>query len=117
LALYILLHKELTRGAYRDFLADLPLVPPSAGTEGNTWSPMTGEQIPLGIFGQDKGSDEFACPPIKAVATKLAGGPADPHARLCVAEFTRTNGFDYSTIDTPPPAAELGRTSLFPGAP
>jgi hypothetical protein len=117
LALYILLYKELTRGAYRDFLADLPLAPPGAGTEGNTWSPMTGEQIPLGTFGQDKGTDGFACPPIKSVATKLAANPVDTHARLCVAEFARANGFDYSAIDTPPPAEELGGTSLFPGAP
>jgi hypothetical protein len=115
LALFILLYKELTRGAYRAFLADLALIPLDATAEGNMWSPMTGEKIPLAIFSQNEGTDTFDCPAIRAVATKLAADPADAHARLCVAEFARTNSFDYSTIDTPPPAEELGGTSLFPG--
>ena len=115
LALYILLYKELTRGAYRDFIADLALVPPSAGTEGDSWNPMEGEQIPLGLFIENKGSEEFDCPPLRATAGTLAARPGDAHARLCLAEFMRA--FDYNRIDVPPPADELGGTSLFPGKP
>jgi hypothetical protein len=118
-ALFVLLYKELGRGAYRDFLADLALVPAEATTQGNFWGLVESEEpVPLGLFTQDQGLDDFDCPPVKTTAATLAARPADARARLCLGEFVRVYGFDDIPLDSPPSADQLGGApSLFPGRP
>jgi hypothetical protein len=116
-ALFTLLYKELSHGAYRGFVTDLKLVPDDATREG--WFDFIGsESVPLGLFTQDEGSDTLGCPPVREIAAGLARTPNQPAGRLCLAEFMRLNGFDYMSIDSAPARDELGGTpSLFAGAP
>ncbi|CUS45101.1 MAG: hypothetical protein V4610_08395 [Pseudomonadota bacterium] len=113
-ALFTLLYKDLTRGAYRDFLADQAMIPPGAPTDGNLY----GEQPPIGIFTQAKGVGDYDCPALKEMVRQLAGDPLNARARLCLGDFMRVTGFDGYPLDSKPPADQLGGTpSLFPGSP
>ena len=116
-ALFTLLYKELSHGAYADFVEDLKLVPENATRDG--WFNLVGsETVPLGLFTQDEGSDTLGCPPVREIAAGLARKPNDTAGRLCLAEYMRLNGFDYMPIDSAPPKDELGGTRpLFPGPP
>jgi len=115
-ALFTLLYKDLTRGAYRDFLADQAMVPAGAPADGNLYDLRGGDQAPVGIFGQAKGVGDYDCPALKEAARQLAADPQNAKARLCLADFMRVTGFDGYPLDARPPADELGGTpSLFPG--
>jgi len=121
-ALYTLLYKELTRGAYRDFLADIALVPADAPAESNYWGLIspgeTNSGVSSGIFTKSTSHGEYDCPPLQATVSKLAASPADAKARLCLADWALVNGFDGMLLDTPQPKDELGGTpSQFPGKP
>ncbi len=125
-ALYILLTKELRNGMYRPFLGDVRLVPSdapkdswyedAASYEPEWWaSDQEQQRPPLGKFR----APEFGrsgCPPLDAIAAQLAGKPDDIHARLCLAEFFRDNGFDgFSSYESPASGNGLASTrSLFP---
>jgi hypothetical protein len=116
-ALFTLLYKELTRGAPRDFVADLALVPASAASTTGSIDVLGSDHPWLGIFTHPAASDGYACPSLKETATQLAADPRGTRARLCLAEFVRLNGFDQYALDSQPPKDELGGTaSLFPGA-
>lgn len=115
-ALFTLLYKDLTRGAYRDFLADQALVPADAPAEGNFYDLRGGDQAPTGMFGQTKSMGDYDCPALKEVARQLAAEPRNATALLCLADFMRATGFDGYILDARQPADELGGTpSLFPG--
>lgn len=116
-ALFTLLYKGLTRGAYRDFISDVALVP--SGAPADTWfyDLVMVEKVPLGIFAA-KPDGGYPCPVVRDTAARLAAAPRDPSALLCLGEFTRSNGFDQIPLDSQPPRDELGGSpSLFPGAP
>ncbi len=119
-AIFVLLYKDLTRGAYGDFLRDIALIPADARPR-----PQDDYQAPrytdIALF-RWAGAGEFACPSLKTVATTLSDKPADAQSLLCLGEFIRTQGFDPYTygvtqhLDDQPDADELGGTpSLFPG--
>jgi hypothetical protein len=115
-ALFTLLYKEVSRGAYRDFLADQALVPAGAPTDGGYQGLLTTEHPAVGVFRQATGTDAYDCPALKEVASQLAGNPRASKPRLCLAEFMRLNGFDDFMLDSQPPKDQLGgTTSLFPG--
>ncbi|MBB4858314.1 hypothetical protein HNO88_001633 [Novosphingobium chloroacetimidivorans] len=123
-ALFALLAKDLSRGRYREFGTDLAQVPataPSAGYVGEGWSSgwMGSDpqyQAPLGLFRQGKWQEEYPCPTLASTAATLATNPRDVHARLCLAEFWRLNGFDEYLAATRPSADQLGGSpDLFPG--
>jgi hypothetical protein len=117
-ALFTLLYKDLTRGAYRAFLADQALVPAGAPADGNLYDLRDGEQPPIGIFSQARGVGDHDCPALKEVARQLAVDPQGTKARLCLGDFMRVTRFDGHPLDNKLPADELGGTaSLFPGAP
>ena len=118
-AMYTLLYKQLTRGAYTDFLRDLALVPAGAKPllPDDYQSPRYTD---VALF-RWEGSTEFSCPPLKTVASALAAKPKEPQAMLCLGEFIRTQGLDpyyYGVtryLDDQPKADELGGTpSEFP---
>jgi hypothetical protein len=120
-ALYTLLYKQLTRGAYADFVRDLALIPANARPkpEDDYAAPLYTD---IARF-RWAGSTEFVCPPLKAVATTLSTKPKDAQSLLCLGEFIRLSGFDpdyYGVtqyLDDQPDKDELGGTpSLFPGA-
>ncbi|MEP7006113.1 MAG: hypothetical protein ABI810_09030 [Sphingomonas bacterium] len=115
-ALFTLLYKEVSRGAYRDFLADQALVPAGAPVDGGFLDLLGTEHPSVGIFRQASGTADYGCPSLKDVAGQLAANPNASKPRLCLAEFMRTNGFDDFMLDGHPPKDELGGTaSLFPG--
>lgn len=118
-ALFTLLYKGVTRGAYADFLTDLAAVPPDAPAEGDTSPDLESSAIPpLGVFVRGKSAGDIGCPPLPATAARLAAGPGSGHDRLCVAEFVRLNGMDGDSLDHPSPKGDLGSgPSEFPGAP
>lgn len=118
-ALFQLLYKQLSRGGYAGFVADLALVPAGASTDPiDRYGSIATTQPPLGLFKQTRRLGDLGCPPLKATATTLAANPANPRARLCVADFFQANDFDGGTFDAQPAADELGGTSsLFPGRP
>jgi len=117
-ALHTLLYKEVTRGAYRAFVADLAMVPAAAPPGAGAPSGPTNSDVDPEVFAWPGRADAYACPALREVATQLAAEPRDSTARLCLAEFTRLNGFDHDSLDTARPADELGGSpSQFPGAP
>jgi hypothetical protein len=105
-ALYVLLYKELTRGRYGDFLADLKLLP-TGELEAPDWG-KTGDVVALADFRWDGTHDGYRCPSLQQVATLLARTPQAHGARLCLAEFLRLNDYDYTELDQSPPPDELG---------
>ncbi|ODU67414.1 MAG: hypothetical protein ABT11_20225 [Novosphingobium sp. SCN 66-18] len=100
IALFTLLHKDLTHGRYADFARDRALVPADAGTELSIWDFGTGDTVPIGVFTKGKWSGDLACPALDVTAGQLAQNPANVRARLCLGEFWRLNGFDrFTTLD------------------
>jgi hypothetical protein len=115
-ALFTLLYKDVTRGAYRDFAGDLALVPAGASAEGGYYDFPEMETVPVGIFTQSKALGDIGCAPLKDTAARLAANPRDARGLLCMADFMRANGFDGFALDNKIPADQLGGTpSLFPG--
>ena len=119
-ALYTLLYKQLTRGAYADFVRDQALIPADAlpKPEDDYRAPL---YTNIALF-RWAGSQEFVCPSLKSVATTLAATPKDAGSLLCLGEFIRLSGLDpdyYGVVhylDETPPTNELGGTpSLFAG--
>ena len=117
-AQFVLLYKELTRGAWRDFVADIARVPAGAATTTDLYNFVGTADPSLGIFTAGATSEDFACPALRDTAARLAADPGDAGARLCLAEFVRLNNLDGFFLDTQPPADELGGTpTQFPGRP
>jgi hypothetical protein len=125
IALFTLLYKEVSRGRYADYLKDVALIPPAArtrpdaadvGAYGYAESHDTWDQpTPLWVFALPAGG-AFACPTLTETAWRLARNPAEARARLCLAEWVRTNDFDGFYLDSPPPKDELGGAAgPFPG--
>ncbi len=117
MALFTLLYKEVTRGYYNDFLADIAGVPADAAVDGFA-APGGNGHPPLGVFTQTKTLSDFDCPTLRTTVATLARDSHSPHARLCLAEFVRVNNLDYVAVDIQLPKDQLGGTdSLFPGKP
>jgi hypothetical protein len=115
-ALFTLLYKELSRGAYRDFTTDLALVPANASTEGSFYDLLGSDQLPFGLFTRPTQLGEYDCAPLKRTVLDLTAAPGNAHARLCLADFFRANGFDGIALDSQPPREDLGGTkTLFAG--
>ncbi len=122
-ALYTLLYKDITRGAYKDFLRDQALIP--AGTKPKPADDYTTPvYTDTAIFKWAGAKEGFACPSLATLATALAGAPKDAPSLVCLAEFARINGFDNGSswpdlsqsLDLLPPKDQLGGTpSMFPG--
>lgn len=113
-ALFTLLYKELSRGAYRDFGNDLSLVPGTAPSDGG-YDLIGSDHPPTGVF-NSKSLGDYDCPALRVTASKLAAAPRDWHAQLCLADFFRANGFDGASLDTQPAKTDLGGTpTLFAG--
>lgn len=126
-ALWVLLAKNLSHGQYREFLADVKLVPAGASGEGQlldgahmasgNYDP-TESTVPLGVFTGKGSTGDFGCPALADTVSALARNPQAPKPRLCLGEFWRSNMFDIFPFDTPLTPGELGGTpSLFPGKP
>jgi hypothetical protein len=117
IALFTLLYKELTRGAYRDFTADLALIPPGASTDMSGYESLPEAEHPaVGMFGAKSATSDYGCPALAEVATRLAAEPRQAKALLCLADFIRLRGDDNFVLDSKPPANELGGApSQFPG--
>jgi hypothetical protein len=118
-ALFTLLYKGVSRGAYADFLKDLELTPKGAPAEGYFFDFSAADlTIPVGIFKFGSKKGEYNCPSIRDSAAALAQSPLGVGSRICVAEFMRLNGFDQTILDIQPKTEELGGTkSLFGGNP
>jgi hypothetical protein len=114
-ALYVLLYKELSRGSYAAAARDLARVPADAPTESysaETYQP----QVPLGVFTRGAFSGNgYACPALGETVAQLARDPRAVKARLCLGEFYRLNGFDYTPLDQARPDGELGSFASYPG--
>ena len=117
-ALFTLLYKEVTRGAYRDFVNDVGRVPAGAVATPDVYNFVGANDPSLGIFTKGATSEDYPCPSLRNIAAKLADDARNPVARLCVAEFVRLKSLDGFFLDTQPPADELGGTATrFPGRP
>jgi hypothetical protein len=119
-AIFTLLYKDVTRGAYGDFLRDYALIPANAKTRAQD-DYQSPRYTDVALF-RWTGQGEFSCPPLKTVATMLAAKPKDAQGLLCLGEFIRTQGLDpdyygvTQALDEQPEADELGgMPSLFPG--
>ncbi|WP_309750835.1 hypothetical protein [Novosphingobium sp.] len=117
LAVFTLLHKDLTHGDFAAFGKDQALVRPGAGTDGYMYYLPDQQDLPLGLFTKGKWSDGYSCQALAQTAKALAVNPQAVSARLCLGDFWRLNGFDQVDIgDTPRKADELGGfADLFPG--
>jgi hypothetical protein len=117
LAVFTLLHKDLTHGDYAAFGKDQALVRAGSGTDGYMYYLPDQDSLPLGLFTKGKWSDGYACPALAQTARSLAANPQAVGPRLCLGDFWRLNGFDETNIgDTARKADELGGfADLFPG--
>lgn len=118
-ALFTLLYKQLSRGDYAGFRTNQPLVRGDAPTDG-LWGFAPGSPAPLGLFAKGRTAQAgFACPALQGTVAALAANPQDVHARLCLGEFWRLNGFDgFTALDTAPSKGLLGGAANdFPGKP
>jgi hypothetical protein len=121
-AAYVLLAKELRHGLFREFVDDSGLVPADA-PEISYYSSVRYEarydreaRAPLFLFGPKARVGETGCPALIATVRQLAAAPGTIAARLCLAEYFRTNGFDDFELDDPVPGHGLGASrSQFPG--
>jgi hypothetical protein len=98
-ALFTLLHKELSRGKYADFNADLKLVRADANADAGLWGLAYQEQVPLGLFRKAQWSDGYPCPPLIDTAAMLARNANSVQGRLCLGDFYRLNGFDDFSLE------------------
>ncbi|MBG1231576.1 hypothetical protein [Aestuariivirga litoralis] len=115
LALYTLLYRDLTQGAYKSFVDDVKLIAPAAA---NVETPdlKLGPRPALKDFLWDGKGEGFDCPALAAIAAKLAASPKDGHAKLCLGEFLRLVIGDEFELATRPAKDELGGSALmFPG--
>lgn len=118
-ALFTLLYKQLSRGDYAGFRTNQSLVRADAPTDG-LWGFAPGTAAPVGHFPKGRAAGGgFACPALIGTVATLAANPQDIHARLCLGEFWRLNGFDgFTTLDTAPSKGLLGGAANdFPGKP
>lgn len=118
-ALFTLLYKQLSRGDYAGFASTLPLARGDAPVDG-LWGFGPGAAAPLGLFAKGKTAQAgFACAPLGATVAALAANPKDTHARLCLGDFLRLNGFDgFAVLDTAPAKGALGGAANdYPGTP
>jgi hypothetical protein len=126
-ATYVLLAKELRRGSYREFVEDIRLVPanPPEG-EGGYWGALYYDARywtklsppPLSQFGPKARLGDAGCPALVATVRQLAAAPQAIRPRLCLAEYFRSNGFDYFELDDPIPGRGLGSSRpQFPANP
>ena len=115
IALATLLYKDITRGAYADFIRDFVIPPPPQIPDPDS------QQIYLNApsiadFTWEGSTADFTCPSVLESAKKLALNSKNPTALLCVADFIRDKGFDYSDLDHPPLPGNIGGSpSQFPG--
>ena len=119
LAVFTLLHKDLTHGDFAAFGRDQALVRPGAATDGYMYYLPDQDNLPLGLFTKGKWSDGYSCPALAQTAKALAANPQAVGPRLCLGDFWRLNGFDQLNLgDSPRKADELGGfADLFPGKP
>ena len=120
-AAFALLWKELSRGHYTEFLADLDLARSNAAPPGapapNDWQPAD-DAHQLRQFLADGQTEGYPCPRLADTVTTLAWSRADPHAMLCLGEFYRLRLDSFPALDIPARADELGSgPSDFAGAP
>ncbi|WP_026868455.1 tetratricopeptide repeat protein [Inquilinus limosus] len=112
-ALFTLLYKDLMRGHYRDFGADLALLPdPLPEKPSVPWDQS------LSLFRWDGASAEsdYACPSIREIAATLQRDADSPQGLNCLGEFILRNGLDSYALDSQPGAEQLGGTATqFPG--
>ena len=118
-ALDALLFKELTRGRYAAFLADVALAPadpPIAAGAPDQRRPDP--DFALYRAGGGHSGEAYDCPAIRETAGALAKDAKNAAATVCLAEFVRLNALDDAPLDKPPHADELGGApSQFPGGP
>jgi hypothetical protein len=113
-ALFTLLYKELSRGAYDAFGSDMAMVPAGAPADAG-YDLIGSDHPPVGVF-LSKSLGDYDCPVLKVTASKLAAAPRDGHGQLCLADFFRANGFDGIGLDAQPSKTDLGGTpTLFAG--
>lgn len=118
-ALFSLLYKQLSRGDYAGFRSNQALAQGDAPTDW-LWSFRPGTPAPVGLFAKGKtAGGGFGCPALNGTAATLAANPQDVHARLCLGEFWRLNGFDgFTMLDTAPSKGLLGgAANEYPGKP
>jgi hypothetical protein len=125
-AAYMLLARELNRGFYRDFLADLPLLPPAPPEMGyyggaGAYDALYVTELeppPLARFQADVAVGETGCPPLRTTVAQLAATPQAVGPRLCLAEYFRVQGFDGFDTEDAEARSGLGSSRpLFPGSP
>jgi hypothetical protein len=104
LASYVLLYKELTRGRYADFLADLPN------------DPEAPEGFRYGRIGRGEVQAEYPCPALTDTVKRLVANAGDVKAMLCLGEYYRLSGFDWPNFEEPPEGTLGSHTRDFPGA-
>ena len=115
-ALYVLLYKELTRGRYRAFLADLALMPPAppATVDGAQGPAPDPDFSPFRFAAETEHG--YPCPALRQIAADLARDPRRPQSLVCLSEWVRLSSLDDDPLDVTPPADELGGVaSEFPG--
>lgn len=125
-ALYLLLAKELRYGLYREFLGDIRMLPPDATGDSHWWSASnydarfspTLEPPPLGLLGPKAAVSDAGCPALTVTVGRLAASPTAIRPRLCLAEYFRSNGFDWFDGDSPATGSGLASSRpQFPGKP
>ena len=125
-ALFTLLHKQLTHADYAGFLVSQKLIPAGANTDAGLWGLPEQEQIPVGLFGDGAQKGDYDCPSLRATVGMLSRSPKNARGRLCLGDFLLANDFDgfdpvmrrgYARTGSRPTSPMLGSSkSRFPGS-
>jgi len=116
-AAFVLLYKQLSRGAYGAAVRDFALVRRDAPIEGWLGNLEGFEEVPVGLFTRGAFEDGYDCPELKQTVAALASNPRDVKGRLCLGDFYRLNGFDDLDLDGSREEGELGSFQAYPGEP
>lgn len=113
-ALFALLYKDLLRGHYDDFSADLALLPKTTPEQpaANVDSLRN-----LALFRWSGGDTSgYQCPSLAETAQALQANAQAPKGLNCLGEFILRNGLDGFALDRQPDEQVLGGSEpLFPG--
>jgi hypothetical protein len=114
-ARFVLLYKDVMRGRYGSFASDAALAATKSQAPTNPDDPAGAEPDPK-LFEWSGHAQGYVCEDLRKLVRALAAAPNNAHNLLCLGEFARLNDLDSYSLNTSPPADELGGVpSEFPG--
>jgi hypothetical protein len=105
-AQYTLLYKDLLRGHYGEFVADVKTAAKFAAPVADS----NQRDVNQFSWAGSKDAGAYLCPALKDVAVSLAADSKQAKGLICLGEFVRIAGLDGHDLNTQPDIEQLGGT-------